>query len=301
MGVTPLHEAIVPAGSWVIELHHAERPVVRLPILLSRGERVVFERPVPLLTEEELGGDEWVHVPEGPWLRGGDPSVSYPRPGERVWGGGFLVRRHATTAAEYAEFLAHLAAKGEDWSARAPRLLTGGRQEAWVMWPGDPPFSFPLTDVHGDEWPGDYPIMGVSHHDARAYAAWRGARLLLDDEYEQAARGADGRAFVWGDEWDGAACKCAETRLGRPLPEPVGAVPTDRSVYGVCDLAGSMRTWCDVPANRTHEVLRLVRGGQWSGFERLARTCNRYYVEPEAVQTFLGVRLARSLEADDGQ
>ncbi len=288
LGYTPLRAAPLAPGSWLVFVQAPGRAPTRLSLKVTRGQELVLP-DVRVLTDEEVGFGEWCYVPASPWTRGGDPDVSYPRPAERMWGEGFLIRRHATTAAEYAEFLAHLFATSGDWAARVPRNAGA------PMWPGEPPFRFPLTDVHGDRWEGSFPVCGVSHADAEAYAAFRGARLIGDDEYEQAARGGDGRRYPWGDRYDPAVCKGAETRAGRPLPEPVGTVVTDRSPYGVYDLGGSMRTWCRGESFQGEDRLRPVRGGQWGGFERLSRAANRYGYEPAAVTTFIGIRLARPL------
>ena len=97
----------------------------------------------------------------------------------------------------------------------------------------------------------DYPIVGISYDDMEAYAEWVGKRLPTDEEWEKAARGTDGRFYVWGDRWDAAACKMDDSG-SNPMslyPAEIGSFPGDRSVYGVMDMGGN--------------VMECVKGKHW--------------------------------------
>ena len=124
----------------------------------------------------------------------------------------------------------------------------------------------------------ELPVTGVSFHEAQAFCRFARGRLPSEDQWEKAARGADGREFPWGNE---ASCDranwgnfegegpCRGKNPGRPAP--VASYPTGQSPYGVHDLAGNVWEW--VAARYEDEPeRRVVRGG----------SCCSYFVEPRA-------------------
>ena len=84
------------------------------------------------------------------------------------------------------------------------------------------------------------------------------------------------------------------SRAGRSQPEPVGAYPTDRSVYGARDLAGSMREWCGDDAFDGDPEQRPVRGGSWRSTEGPCRAAYRFGFVAWQVYATIGFRLVRS-------
>lgn len=196
---------------------------------------------------------------------GGDRRAPGTLPKQRVWVEDFALAEKPVTYAEYSEF--------------RPGLERMSSREA---------------DIE------NYPALGVSWFDAIEYCAWKSQRdgvtyrLPYELEWEKAARGADGRAYPWGDRFDPIFCKSRESRPGIPAPEPLGAFPADLSPYGIRDLAGSTREWtADVLAD-SHDQ-RLLRGGGWNSTGHSCRAAARFRISGRVRRLDFGFRLAKSL------
>ncbi len=95
------------------------------------------------------------------------------------------------------------------------------------------------------------PVVGISKQAADEYCRWRSqregreVRLPTADEWEKAARGADGRIYPWGNMVGPDYANLEETDPGSAprLYAIPGSHPADRSVYGVFDLGGNVREW----------------------------------------------------------
>ncbi len=149
-----------------------------------------------------------------------------------------------------------------------------------------------------------WPVLAISWEDALAYVAWLNRRseetggrweyaLPREEEWERAARGADGRFFPWGDGFDWTFCKGGNSRPEeRQDPEAVGVFPADESPFGVRDLAGGVWERCQ-DAFEEGSPLRSGRGGAWLLSEhRGFRSASRYAFDAGNVPALYGFRVA---------
>jgi serine/threonine-protein kinase len=89
------------------------------------------------------------------------------------------------------------------------------------------------------------PVVGVSWFDAKAYCGFRGKRLPGEAEWERAARGDDGRRYVWGNESPDPNRHGCFAGCNGGATKPVGSFPEGRGPYGHLDLAGNVWEWLE--------------------------------------------------------
>lgn len=142
---------------------------------------------------------EWVHVPRGPFVRGGSRSADERPLVIADLDHDVLVARSPVTNGDFQRFL----------DATGPR-------PGWVGL---------LTHWRGGRCPEvllDHPVTNLRPEDCEAYAAWAGARLPTADEWEKAVRTWDGRNFPWGDSFDPARANCASEGTRPVAQSPQG-------------------------------------------------------------------------------
>ncbi len=295
-GPPPCQATGLPPGRYLVELEGEGLAAACAPVRIRRGEDARVT--VRLFAATEVG-DGFVHVPGGPVRLGGDPLA--PRSLEPIDCDvpDFAMAVFPVTMEEYVAFLNDLVASGrgdEAWP-RAPRREPNAGQ--YLRRDPDGRLSIPEADDDGHRWDPRLPVMSVSFEDAVAFTEWRSRRdglryrLPTDAEWEKAARGPDGRIYPWGDRWDPALCL---THAAQPevQPQPVGWAEGDVSVYGVRDLAGGSRDWCDGWKSRLREM-RAQRGGAWWDRPEHSRLAYRTGWKADNVYGDSGIRLVKSL------
>ena len=194
--------------------------------------------------------NDWIEVPAGPATLGVNPgdelfSWDNERRSHRVDVPAFKVQRHNVSNAECLEFVESGGYTDERWwrpadwawlrSERVAHPLFWERDEngTW-LWRGMfDRLPLPLS------WPAY-----VSQAEAVAFAAWRGARLLTEAEYQRAAYGQpDGgqRRYPWGDAPPAAVHGAFDFESWDP--QPCGSHPLGASAWGIHDLAGNGWEW----------------------------------------------------------
>jgi serine/threonine-protein kinase len=300
----------LPQGSYVVRLcrpdegrehvYPFEIPRAGLHRAEDGDHREVAITP-PL--EVELGADE-VWVPPGWHWVGGDPralgaTIAAP---EQVYTPAFVCAAAPVRVGEYVTFLQDRQRRGDDVAQLLPFPPRRGPEDSPIQLREDGELRL-LPDWDGHEWGLDWPICVIGLDSCWAYAEWISARrggrgrLMRENEWERAVRGADLRLYPWGDHvelgWAWSQELWASSRLARPAP--VGAHPVDTSVFGLVDAVGNVACYTPGPALPPDDAPVRVRGGSWISGATQLRIGSRLLVPRTARPASVGLRWARDL------
>lgn len=145
-----------------------------------------------------------------------------------------------------------------------------------------------------------FPVYNVSWDDANKYARWIGKRLPTEEEWEYAARGAEGTIYPWGNEaWSKDKANLRETEIGLA---PVEYFPAGQSWCGIKDLVGNVAEWVadsfapykggsvkGVPQSKVY------RGGSYKDPKDEFLTTRRRYSNASSKRPEIGFRCAKDL------
>jgi formylglycine-generating enzyme required for sulfatase activity len=143
-----------------------------------------------------------------------------------------------------------------------------------------------------------FPVTGISGEDVDAYLNWLDrtgrvprARLCREDEWERAARGADGRQYPHGDRLAPNDANFDAT-YGKQDDaygfDEVGSHPTSRSPFGVDDMVGNAR---ELTISVLEDTKLVVRGGDFFRSLSTNAVVNREYVTAAQRAPHVGLRV----------
>jgi len=158
--------------------------------------------------------------------------------------------------------------------------------------------------------PADEPVQHVTYFEAEAYAAWAGARLPTEAEWEKACAWDPAvgrrRRFPWGASEP--TDRIANLGGDALRPAPVGGYPAGASAYGAEQMLGDVWEWTSSPLRPwpgftpmiyeryTQPFFdgdyKILRGGSWAVAAGILRPSFRNWDHPIRRQIFSGVRLA---------
>jgi iron(II)-dependent oxidoreductase len=254
-----------------------------------------------------------VLVPAGPFSLGVDLddepwSLDNERPAHTVDLPAFRIARAPVSNGEWQAFID---AGGYDeprwWSQRGWRHRVDAGLARPLFWAKD---GSRRRFGHVEEIPADEPVQHICYFEAEAYAAWAGARLPTEQEWEKACAwdpvAGSRRRWPWGHEdW---TTDLANLGGGALRPAPVGAFREGASAYGVEQMMGEVWEWtssgfepwsgfekmlyADYSAPFFGGGFRVLRGGSWATGAASIRPSFRNWDLPIRRQIFSGLRLA---------
>jgi gamma-glutamyl hercynylcysteine S-oxide synthase len=254
-----------------------------------------------------------VLIPGGEFVLGVDAaaeplSLDNERPAHVVEVPSFRIGRVPVTNGEWAQFIDDGGYSQQRWwSERGWEHRVQAGLTAPQFWNPDRSRS---RFGHIEEIPADEPVQHITFFEAEAYAAWAGARLPTEVEWEKACAwdpvAGGRRRYPWGAEKPSAR----HANLGGDAlrPAPVGAYPAGASAYGVEQMLGDVWEWTTSPLRpwpgftpmiyqRYSEPFfdgdyKVLRGGSWAVAADILRPSFRNWDHPIRRQIFSGVRLA---------
>lgn len=220
--------------------------------------------------------DGMVFVPGGTFNMGRDDGDEFESPAHTVKVNPFYIDRSEVTNEEYQRFVS---ATGRP----LPAHWVGGK----------------IPDGQAK-----FPVVNVSWYDANAYAEWANKRLPTEAEWEFAARGTDGRAYPWGNDWKQDYANAGKGEKGRLVQ--IGRYAQGASLFGALDMCGNAWEWTssdfdDYPGKKAASSfagsgLKVIRGGAFDVAPKRATTTYRGAIPPDRFPDKTGFRCVRDAQ-----
>lgn len=274
-------------GSYVIKVNNQ----YNFPFVVQRTDD---DRVIHTVLSPTYWPEESCFIPSGKTIIG-------ERPEKSVHVSSFFMKKYPVTNREYLIFLNALVRRGEIERAIecSPRFRGSKREMAYGFEESREEAFFLKPDTEGDIWDLDWPVILIRPIDALAYIQWYSQTtgmswsLPTTTQWEKAVRGADGRAYPWGNYCEPTWACLRGSKKSEILPSRVQDFETDVSVYGVRGLAGNVQDYCT--ATESCDNFHVM-GGAWSFYpESLSLSRQRTIKKDEHTEVY-GFRLVHNLE-----
>ena len=309
IGHTPL-DVSLPIGSYRLRIQADGHHETFYPVLIERQRhwdcippgatepQSLWLPPIGVLKETEC------YIPAGWLLLNGDPVVNESKPVSRKWIEGFIIDRFLASNAEFLAMMNSEIRAGVDPQLIAdlgPKLRVKNDIYTLIFRQREDDLFELQPDQEGDIWELDAPIVHLVHNSIMAYCQWKkqedGVEYELPSRHQliKAGRGADLRAYVWGDQFDYCWANARHSKSKRG-PSTREEFPTDVSPYGVRDITGnagdSLSDPCDADSYYGF-------AGSWTNSGLACRLMRRSKLVKENSHSGFGFRLCRPLPSSN--
>ena len=277
---------LLKSGQYMITAHLPDNREIRFPISIERDRVEVLDFDPPAVIPENM-----VYIPEGNFIFG-ERAFDDQFARKRLLA--FLIGKYEVTLGEYLRFWKSLKdpALKEQYKARIDGDIKKGRK-LLDLWDDKGKLAAPYKE--------NMPVIGVTPEAVNAYMEYMSSRTKLHYrlptalEWEKAARGVDGREYVWGNDYKyNRACVSGRNKDEmKSHPVSSGSYPEDRSVYGVMDMTGNVRELVTNPGSWQYYT---AKGSSFRYSQRFARTASQAYASN---LSDVGFRCAVELPAKD--
>jgi iron(II)-dependent oxidoreductase len=151
------------------------------------------------------------------------------------------------------------------------------------------------------------PVINVSWYEVESYCKKAGKRLPTEFEWEKTARGPEGLAYVWGNQFRPGLANVKSDSDKHPFTASIGSFSFDKSPYGVFDLAGNVAEWTSSryesgyyatmprsnPKGPDGGDFRVFRGGSWESRKEKTLATTRDWSFPEERYESVGFRCVK--------
>lgn len=241
----------------------------------------VSNQPKPRKVTKQIPDINWIKIPAGKFTYGSKED----RTEKTLYLDTFYISQYPITNAQYQCFFDDGGYENDEWWQDLEKITA--EESYW------PQLNRPKTDVN---W-----------YEAIAFCHWLSVQLgyliqlPTEQQWEKAARGANGLRYPWGNSYQSGYANIFEPvektpdRYNLQTTCAVGLYPHGNSPNGIADMAGNVWEWC---INRPEEIKNdlseyafTMRGGSWGNNSEYSTCYFRNRDNPNIRDSDLGFRI----------